>query len=230
MKSWDYRMQASSVQAAIFSEFEIQLYKNIYADELGSTLFDNYIFIKNVPVRNTLKLLKANSSSFFDNITTADKVETRDDIIRASFVEALNELAKKFDNNDYHTWTWGSLHKITMNHPLGIVPALRSVLNIGPYEIGGNGTTVANAEYNFSNALMKTEFNSYLGASMRMIIDLSNTKSYNSILAAGQSGQPLQQNYRDQARLWLNGDYKKVDNDIEEVKKNDPKILILKPE
>ncbi|MBK8383682.1 MAG: penicillin acylase family protein [Ignavibacteria bacterium] len=44
---------------------------------------------------------------------------------------------------------------------------------------------------------------------MRMITDLSSIEDYYSILPTGQSGQPLHRNYNDQARLWLNGDYKK---------------------
>ncbi|MBC8485373.1 MAG: penicillin acylase family protein, partial [Bacteroidetes bacterium] len=96
-------------------------------------------------------------------------------------------------------------------------------------KIGGNGTTIALAEYNFSNALGKEDFLSFLGPSMRMIVDLSNTNSYLSILPPGQSGQPMHPNYRDQARLWLNGEYKNVISFTKETADENIKTLVLEP-
>ena len=64
---------------------------------------------------------------------------------------------------------------------------------------------------------------------MRMITDLSSIEDYYSILPTGQSGQPLHRNYNDQARLWLNGDYKKVSTNYEFLKTEKLKLLILEP-
>ena len=122
------------------------------------------------------------------------------------------------------------MHKVIIRHPLGIVTALSPVVNIGPYEIGGNGTTIANSEYSFSTAIKKTEFESFLGASMRFIIDMSDAGSHQSIIPGGQSGQAQHPNYRDQARLWLNGEYKKVICNNNELAKEKFKILTLIPE
>jgi penicillin amidase len=230
LKKWDYEMKPYSTASTLFSEFEVQLYKNIYKDKLGDALFENYIFIKNIPVRNTAKLLRENNSWMFDIQGTGGKPENKFEIIRKSFREAIESLNKKFQSPDFNKWIWGEVHKVTMKHPLGVVPALSPILNIGPYEIGGNGTTIANAEYNFYSALNTTDFDVYLGASMRFIADMSDSKSYYSVLPTGESGQPQQPYYSDQARLWVNGEYKKVWTNINELKKEKVNVLVLIPE
>ncbi|MDQ3194750.1 MAG: penicillin acylase family protein, partial [Bacteroidota bacterium] len=212
----------NSIPATLFAQFEVELYKNLYKEILGDELFGNYIFLKNIPVRNTAKLLKAGSSVFFENDFAKGQ------IIRKSFYDAVSSLISKF-SSDINLWQWGDVHKVTMKHPLGIVPSLSSMLNIGPFKVSGSGTTINNLEYGFSSALKTSEFETYLGPSMRMIVDLANAKRYLSIIPTGQSGQPLHRNYNDQARLWLNGDYKKVSVDFEDLKKENLKLLILDP-
>jgi len=202
--------------------FEVQLYKNLYQNELGSGLFEDYLYLKNIPVRNTSKLLKLSSSFLFENNTIKRQ------IIRRSFYEAVSALISKYGNNP-EGWKWEIMHDVYMKHPLGIVPEFSSMLNIGPFSIGGNGTTVNNLEYSFSKALTDQRFESYLGPSMRMIANMISIKNYLSILPTGQSGQPISPNYGDQARLWLNGDYKKVTTDFSELKKENLKMLSFEP-
>lgn len=222
LKQWDYEFKANSVPATLFAQFEVELYKNIYKDVLGDELFENYLYLKNIPVRNTAKLLNQNSSSLLENSFAKEQ------ILRKSFYDAVSNLITNY-GGDFNTWMWGNVHKVYMQHPLGVVPSLRSMLNIGPFRIGGNGTTINNLEYSFSKALKTGEFESFLGPSMRMIVDLSNINIYLSILPTGQSGQPLHRNYNDQARLWLNGDYKKVSTGFDDLKIENLKLLSLEP-
>ncbi|MEO8665656.1 MAG: penicillin acylase family protein [Ignavibacteria bacterium] len=222
LKNWDYEFKVNSVPATLFAQFEIELYKNLYKEILGDELFENYIFLKNIPVRNTARILKENSTALFENNFAKEQT------IRKSFYDAVSALIVKY-GNDINQWQWGNVHTVTMKHPLGVVPSLSPMLNIGPFKISGSGTTVNNLEYGFSGALKTGAFESYLGPSMRMIIDLSNPKSYLSIIPTGQSGQPLHRNYNDQARLWLNGDYKNVSVDFEVLKKENLKLLSLVP-
>ena len=222
LRNWDYEFKTASIPATLFAEFEVQLYKNLYKDILGEELFENYLFLKNVPVRNTAKLLKQNSSILFENNFSKEQ------ILRKSFYDAVSGLIAKY-GSDINKWQWGEVHKVYMKHPLGIVPSLSSMLNIGPFKISGNGTTINNLEYSFSAVLKNGEFESYLGPSMRMINDLSNIEEYLSIIPTGQSGQPLHPNYGDQSRLWLNGDYKKVSTNFEDLKKAKLKLLVLEP-
>lgn len=222
LRDWDYEFKTGSAAATLFAQFEIELYKRLYKDQLGEELFENYLYLKNIPVKNTAKLLKKSSSALFENEFA--KVQ----LIRLSFYDAVSALISAH-GQDFFKWQWGDYHRVLMKHPLGTVPSLSSMLNIGPFKISGSGTTINNLEYGFSDALKTGNFDVYLGPSMRIIIDMANPKSYLSILPTGQSGQPLHRNYNDQARLWLNGDYKKVSVDFEDLKKENLKLLALEP-
>jgi penicillin amidase len=230
LKNWDYNFSNFSVQASLMSEFELQLYKNLYLDKLGEDLFKSYLILNNIPVRNTSRILRDEKNWLFDFPGTPRKLETRDEMMKKTFREAIESLKTKFGTNDYTKWYWGEIHKVIMQHPFGIVSALSSIVNIGPYEIGGSGTTVANSEYSFIKALSSKEFESTLGQSMKYITDLSDTKNYYSVIPTGQSGQPIHQNYRDQNRLWLNGEYKIITTDLNELNTGNYKLLYLIPE
>jgi len=226
LKNWDYEFKTFSVQATIFAEFEAHLYKNIYESKLGNELYRNYIFLKNIPVRTTAKLLKENKSWLLEFQENTTKIDGRAEILKKSFSDAVLSLSNLL-GEDVSKWQWGEIHKIIMKHPLGNVSALSRMLNIGPFDIGGSGTTVNNLEYPLLPLSEKSIFESNLGASMRFVVDFSNVGEYYSVLSTGQSGQPQHKNYKDQSKLWLNGEYKKVLREKNKI--INEKLLVLSP-
>jgi acyl-homoserine lactone acylase PvdQ len=74
-------------------------------------------------------------------------------------------------------------------------------LNIGPLSAGGCLTTINNAQFSLIHP-----YDSDLGPSMRMIVDMSK-KEMLSVITSGESGQPFSRHYDDQSGLWLNGGY-----------------------
>ena len=86
-----------------------------------------------------------------------------------------------------------------------------------------------NSEYSFTDAIKTGEYQCILAPSMRMIVGMSKPDKLFTIITTGQSGQPLHPNFRDQARLWLNGEYKTIINTSEEIDKSDFKLLTLIP-
>lgn len=197
LKNWNYEFSLFSYQASIFSQFESELYKNLYHQQMGNELYLSYLTLAAIPVKNTSKLLREKPTQYYE-------------ILRRSFKEAIAVLTQKFNTQDITKWHWGEIHHIKMHHPLALSPNLTPLLDVGPYDVGGNGTTVNNSEYSFPSVIENGSFESFLGPSFRFVIDMSDTKYYQSILPPGESGQPLFPSYRDQARLWLNGEYKSV--------------------
>lgn len=222
LKGWDYEFKINSNAATLFARFEAELYKNLYKEILGEGLFDNYLFLKNIPVRNTSKLMKKSSTILFEN-----ELE-KHQLIRKSFYDAVSGMILTY-GNDLNNWNWGEVHNVFLKHPLGSIAALSTKLNIGPFKTGGSGTTINNLEYSFSSVLNNSDFEVVLGPSLRMIIDMSDIKTYLSVIPAGQSGQPLHQNYSDQSRIWLNGDYKEITVDFDELKRVNLKLLTFEP-
>jgi penicillin amidase len=227
IKKWDYNMNRLSGLGSLFAEFEIQLYVELYKYKLGDKLFFDYIYVNNVPIRNTAKLLKENNSWIIGESKDTVKNESRNLLIRKVFHNAIEKCKQRFNSPDFEKWEWGDIHQVVIRHPLGEVPSLSKILNIGPFEVSGLGTTVANTEYSFRKSIETQEFECFIGASTRFIFDFNEPKYYFSILPSGQSGQPQHVNYSNQTKLWMNGEYKKVYLSSEELKSAGKNVKIL---
>lgn len=199
-RNWNFIEKNTDVPTSIFEVYFQKLIHNIFLDEMGEELFNQYIVLANMPYRITLSLLSTSDSAWFDDVTTP-QIETRDDIIRRSFSEAIEELQKQF-GGEMKEWQWGKLHTITFKHLFGDVKVLRTIFNVGPFEVGGSGTTVNNGEFRFTRPFAMT-----LGPSTRHIVDFANLDGSLSVIPTGESGQPLSDHYSDQVQLWLKGEY-----------------------
>lgn len=148
----------------------------------------------------------------------------RDDIIRKSFADALTELENKFGKN-ISSWQWGKLHTVTFKHFFhGQMSIIDKLVDVGPYEINGDGTTIFNTEYSFTNP-----FDTKLGPSMRYIYDFSNPEIIEIAMPVGQSGYFLSEHYDDVTENYLNGKYYKININEEKIKNSGMELLILSP-
>ena len=218
LREWNYEMDKYQQAPAIFLTFFDKLMKNIYLDEMGEDLFNQYVFLANVPYRNILELLQKPSSPWYNDIKKNER-KNRDDVIRQSFSEALDELEKTI-SKDVKDWQWGTLHTVTFKHLFsGVSGLLDNVINIGPYEISGDGTTIFNTEYAFSESIEEyplfrhDQFDCELGPSMRFVYDFAEPNMFYLILTTGQSGNIFSDYYNDQTKLFLSGKYMKIHTD-----------------
>lgn len=232
-EKWDYEMSSASQIPSIYQAFLKYLLRNIYLDEMGEDLFNKFLFIANVPYRSLLKILPT-ESKWFDDITTS-KVENKSFIIRKSLSEALSYLEKRY-GKDLIYWQWGRIHKVTFKHPFsGNFYLIDRFINIGPFDIGGDGTTIFNTEYPFAKSIEEyaafrhDEFENILGPSMRFVFDFAKPEEINLILTTGQSGNVFSQHYSDMSEGWLNGKMIKIKTDEASIKTSNKKLLrILK--
>lgn len=234
LHEWNFEMDKYQQAPAIFLTFFDKLMKNIYLDEMGEDLFNQYVFLANVPYRNTLELLQNPYSSWFNDVKK-NEMKTRDDVIRQSFSDALDQLETSI-GKDVKDWQWGKLHTVTFKHAFsGVSGLLDDVINIGPYEISGDGTTIFNTEYAFSESIEKyplfrhDPFDCELGPSMRFIYDFAYPDEFYLILTTGQSGNIFSDHYNDQTQLFLSGKYMKIKTDEVLIKKSANSLLSLLP-
>jgi penicillin amidase len=226
LERWNGSMEKSSAAAALFNVFLECYTRNTLQDELGETLYREYCFVTNVPTRKMLELTLADSTqaeaaTWFDDKRTSG-IETRDDIIRRSFTEAVKHLQTRFGTDDVGAWEYGAIHQVTLPHILGEQPALQKTVNLGPYPVGGASTTINAAEWKFTEP-----FKPVVGASMRLVCDMSEPV-VRMILPGGQSGQALTRGYSDQVQLWLSGGLLAVPV-VREPSKEFSQRLVLKP-
>lgn len=199
-RNWHFRFSGDDVPTTLFHVFLTHLLRNIFLDKMGEAMFLKYIFVANIPYRVVPVLMHNPSSDWFDAKSTP-QIETRDVIIRKSLEQAIQELKVSL-GGEMKTWQWGLIHTITFRHPFGSRPPLGAVFNIGPFPIGGSGTTVNNGEYYLANP-----YQVILGPSTRQIVDFSDLDGALSVIPTGQSGQPMHDHYSDQTPLWLSGEY-----------------------
>ena len=234
LREWNYEMDKYQQAPAIFLTFFDKLMKNIYMDEMGEDLFNQYVFLANVPYRNILELLQNPFSDWYNDVKKNER-KTRDDVIRQSLTDALDELERKL-GKEVKDWQWGKLHTVTFKHAFsGVSGLLDDVINIGPFEISGDGTTIFNTEYAFSESIEKyplfrhEPFDCELGPSMRFIYDFAKPDEFYLILTTGQSGNIFSDHYKDQTELFLNGKYMKIRTDEASIKNSGNKLLRILP-
>ncbi|MFO7446468.1 MAG: penicillin acylase family protein [Ignavibacteriaceae bacterium] len=230
---WDYEFGEYSQVPAIYAVFYKHLLSNTYRDEMGDDMFNEFVFMANIPYRSIIQILNNPSTTWFDNILTTGNIETRDIIIRKSLVDALAELEQQF-GKDISGWQWGKMHKVVFTHPFGGVSGLLDkVVNIGPYPVGGDGTTLFNTEYPFYEPIEAfprfnhKEFQNTVGPSMRYIFDFANPDEFYLVLPTGQSGNVMSDHYKDMASMWLEGRYVKIRTDEASMRNNKNKLLKL---
>jgi len=112
---------------------------------------------------------------------------------------------------------------------------LDEIINIGPYEISGDGTTIFNTEYAFYESIEKfplfrhEPFDCELGPSMRFIYDFATPNEFYLVLTTGQSGNIFSDHYKDQTELFLNGKYMKIRTDEKSATSLGNQLLRLLP-
>lgn len=209
LRHWDGNESPASASAAIFHVILNKLFYNLYYDELAEInhqLMEGLTTLTLFASRNLLWTLEENQSSWFDDIETNDVIESRDDIIYQSVVDAVAEMEAKFGTNP-NKWSWGELHTLTHPHALGGIKILNWLfgLNVGPFPSGGSAMTVNNGEYDIIKP-----YNQKIGASMRRIVDMSDLNATQTVLPTGQSGLSHSPQYDDQAEMFVTGQYRTI--------------------
>ncbi len=223
LKDWQDGEEAEkSVAVSLYHALFNGIARNTLEDEMGPDLYQHYIKTNNVPFRVVSALLRKDASSWFDNVLTERK-ETKADIIEQSLLDAARLLTDIAGDN-VAEWRWGEIHSLTMPHPLGVRPPLDLILNLGPFPRGGSTMTINNAEYRFAKP-----FRAVVGPSTRQIVDMCAPDHSFSVITSGQSGQRLSPHYKDQTELWLNGEYREMRMNRDEIAQSSSAHLVLTP-
>ncbi len=202
LRSWNGGMLVNSPEAAITAEWFQTLVEMTYRDEMGATTYAHFCQLASMPIRAIRHHLMTDSR-WFDDVSTPDRRETRDDILRRALGSALETLHTRFGTWTLGLWRYGAMHTVTFRHPFSEQAALQSIVDIGPFEVGGSNTTLNNAEWSLNNP-----FDVRLGPSMRQIVDFADTATYlRTVIPTGASGQPLSQFYKNQSVLYLANGY-----------------------
>lgn len=193
---WDYRAGTESAAAAYFHVVMHDILKLTFRDEMPEDLWptggDRWFAVLS-------ELLQQPSNPWWDDTTTADVRERRDDILLAAMISARKELTSLMAR-DTDRWQWGRIHTITLRHQTlgrsGIGPVER-IFNRGDYPAPGGSAVVNALGYDTAEGYAVT-----YGPAMRMLVDLSDLDRSLWINQSGNSGHAYHPNYDDQLPLW----------------------------
>ncbi len=201
LTKWDGQTTANSAPAAIFESFWRHLLQNTFDDDMPKAYWPDGGSRWNEVISN---LVKNPNDPFWDDKTTKNVVETRDDILKKSLTDAVSELEGRF-GNDMSKWNWGDMHAATFqNQTLGTsgVGLIEGLFNRGPYPVGGSEAVVDATGWSVIDGYQTNWL-----PSMRMIVDMSNLNNSVTVHTTGESGHAYNPHYADMVPMWVNIKY-----------------------
>ena len=225
MAAWDGALRPDSHMAAVFEatirrairmmldahlgEFAVRL----QGKGVGSTLWSFHTW------EWFIHLLDEPGSPWFD----LGQGEKRDDVLKSALRQAVDEL--HHEGRQKGPAVWGDVHRLTFRHVLGAQKPLDAAFNLGPYPIGGDGSTI----WSSFSPHYTTETGTIVGPAFRFIADLGDLNHCWGMLTPGQSGHPASPHYSDGIQPWSNGGYHPMLFQRIEVEKNLSAQLDLLP-
>jgi penicillin amidase len=222
LRNWKGNFDTDEIGPVIYNRIVYEFQKNTFSDEMGKAFnqFSNTPLIEKVlPVQ-----MAREESVWWDDVSTKDKVENKQDIVMKSFKNAFLFLQNQLGEN-VENWTWDRVISVEYKHTLGAIPALRSLFNVGPFVTSGGDQVINNQIYDIdSTGYYKVK----AGPSTRRVIDFSDVENSLAILPTGQSGRVFSKHYKDQAAKYLHGDYMPMQLNQAAILKSQ-QVLVLKP-
>ncbi|MGO4905579.1 penicillin acylase family protein [Flavobacterium sp. W20_MBD1_R3] len=222
LKKWKGSNNLDDVAPTIYNKWIFNYLKNTFEDELGADNFKQFLGT-HIMKQMIAKHLKKENSLWWDNINTKNHKETRGEIISQSFQESITALEKQLGNS-VPEWTWNKVHTLEHEHPLGKIAALRTIFNVGPFEVSGSTEVINNLFFDYTAT---GQYQVKGGPSTRRIIDFSDIENSWAILPTGQSGNPFSAHYKDQAELYNSGKFRRMKLNEKEIIRTSTKLLFV---
>ncbi len=223
LEKWKGDYKTNLVAPTIYTKFLYQFSENTFADEMGEEGFKQFIQT-HLYKRQIAEQINLRKSIWWDDVSTKNIKENRDEIFTNSFHEAITALEIQFGDK-IENWTWDKALTVTHKHTFDKISLLRNFFNVGPFATNGGNEVINNHLFTINES---GKYEVFGGPSTRRIIDFSDVENSVAIIPTGQSGNVFSKHYKDQAQKYLNGEFVKMMINKEEIQKSKDK-LVLEP-
>ncbi|TDJ73610.1 penicillin acylase family protein [Pseudomonas putida] len=200
LKAFDGRLSPVSADAALYELFLQEVTRQTFLDDLGPENGPVWqAFASNARLSYSAQadhLLSRDDSPFWDDRTTAEK-EDKPTILARSLAAAVDVGMTRL-GSDMRTWQWGKLHQYRW--PAPTYHGLGDNISRSPMAAGGDFSTLALTPYAWGR-----DFDTYLPASARMIVDFGQSEPLQILTSSGQSGNPASKHFADGLDAWFQG-------------------------
>lgn len=221
LKAWDGKMDVTG-PSALFILAQRRLLIGFFGDEQAV-----HGLPKSVGDRATLQAILQGdiSDRFADDLDTPAKEGVRE-IVERALGEAWRDVVSRYQGEDPKSWDYGTLHSLTLRHPLDAAPIFGPWMRRGPFKVPGSAETVL-----AFGARWQRDGNQSVtyGPSMRWVVDWGQPEQAWAVLPGGQSGHPSDPHYDDQIALYLRGELKPAPWSEAAIEAATKHRLVLKP-
>ncbi len=200
LAEWDFSdhpdKTAPVVFQSVYREFALLVYADDLGEELAITMLNNWYFWQ----ERLQKMVLEDKSSWFDNIKTSGREETRDDLFHQAGLNAIKYMRTSLGDNPTK-WQWGKVHRHEFLSPIRRSGAGKEWLGGGSHPAAGSGETLYRGIYEFNRP-----FKVKVSASLRMVVDLADPHKILAVLPGGVSGRQFDPHTTDQIEPYMNGE------------------------
>ena len=148
-------------------------------------------------------------------------IETADETtIRPVVLKALKRTARSLRSR-----TWSQLHRLRIDHPLGLLPLAGRRYRYFDFPASGGSETVMKTANGLKGGRHAVRF----GSNARHISKLSDSDENYFVLLGGQDGWFGSTTFADQVSLWREGKYIQVPLQLETVRSSFPYLTEISP-
>lgn len=202
LREWDGSQDVDSAAAAYFAAVWGNILELTFHDELPQSQWPEG---DSRALETVRRLLENPDNPWWDDRTTTNLIESRDDVLARALTDARLELTVRLGMNP-DDWSWGKLHDVAPTHAVlggeSIPGPVRSLVNAEPVPVPG-GSSIVNA---MGWDAAADSFTVTASPSMRMVVDLADLDRSTWVTMTGTSGHPGSAHYTDQLGPWAQGE------------------------
>jgi penicillin G amidase len=228
LMAWNDRMDPQSPGAALYAYFWQSLLEEVFKTRFPTSLWNPEAALDdNSRQMNIISvMLKDSRHPLWDDPTTLDVRESRDDVLALALEKAVKR-GTRAQGPDMRKWRWGKAHTaVFRNLTFGMsgIPIIERIFNRGPFPVAGGFQQVFCTDWKASQPFGVANV-----SSMRQVIDLSDLSRSVMIHTTGQSGHPGNRHYDDMIGPWKDVKYHPSLWDDASLESSRPQRLTLTP-